>query len=73
MDLGNFKNYNFLNSFKKGNFPSRIFRAWDYHPEVGLVMAGSAFPNSKAVERSRDHGQTFTREAPRDHKIENEK
>ena len=37
-----------------------MMRAWDFHPDVGLIMAGGAFPLTKAVVRSTDYGHTFT-------------
>ena len=40
-------------------FWHRYRRGWDYIEEVGLIMAGSLVPASKAVELSTDGGQTF--------------
>ena len=38
-------------------------RAWDYSPEVGLVIAGSLSPKTDTVEISENGGLTF-RELP---------
>ena len=34
-------------------------RAWDFNPQVGLVLAGSNGPNSDTVEISENGGITF--------------
>ena len=42
---------------------SSIFSAYqfyDFHPDVGLIIAGGLFPASKKVEISTDYGQTKT-------------
>ena len=36
------------------------WRAWDYNPQVGLVMAGSQNPRTRNVEMSQDGGKNFT-------------
>ena len=41
-------------------FLHSIYRAWDYDPDVGLILAGGVRPPSKAVELSQDYGRTFT-------------
>lgn len=33
---------------------------WDFHPDVGLIVAGGRHPPSKKVEMSTDYGQTKT-------------
>ena len=37
-----------------------FWRAWDYDPQVGLVMAGSQSPKSRIVEMSQNGGNNFT-------------
>ena len=37
----------------------RRWRAWDFNPQVGLVLAGSNSPNSDTVEISQNGGLTF--------------
>ena len=37
-----------------------FWRAWDYKPQVGLVMAGSQQPKSRTVEMSHNGGNNFT-------------
>ena len=37
----------------------RSHRGWDYIEDVGLIMAGSAYPDSQTVEITRDEGKTF--------------
>ena len=39
----------------------RYFRAWDYHPESGLIMAGGTGRWSRTVEQSKNDGHTFRR------------
>ena len=37
-----------------------MYRAWDFDPQVGLLMAGSGSPRSRTVERSHNGGKNFT-------------
>ena len=39
---------------------NRYDRAWDYHQQAGLILAGSRGRWSNTVERSKNYGQTFT-------------
>ena len=34
------------------------FQAWDYHPQVGLIVAGGYNPYSTSMNISRDYGKT---------------
>ena len=49
-----------MRNIKRVHFLLRTYRAWDHDPDVGLILAGSVYPLSKAVEMSRDYGRTFT-------------
>ena len=42
------------------NFLSSSYQAWDYSPEVGLVVAGGSSPWSRTVHISTDHGRTYS-------------
>ena len=42
-------------------FSCRYFRAWDYHQEAGLLIAGGAGRWTTVVEQSKNYGQTFRR------------
>ena len=42
-------------------YPSRLYQFWDYHPDVGYIVAGGYTASSgysKAVYISEDYGQT---------------
>ena len=40
-------------------FCYRYRRGWDFHEDVGLIMAGSIRPDARTVELTRDGGKTF--------------
>ena len=37
-----------------------MYRAWDFDPQVGLLMAGSGSPRSRTVEISQNGGKNFS-------------
>ena len=37
---------------------SSSYQFYDFHPDVGLIVAGGSSPNSKKVELSTDYGYT---------------
>ena len=46
---------------KRPVFSRRHWRAVDYHPQAGLIMAGGNSRWSKIVEQSKNYGHTFRR------------
>ena len=40
------------------NFLSSFLQFWDFHPDVGLIVAGGNNPASKEVYISKDYGKT---------------
>ena len=40
------------------NFLSSFLQFWDFHPDVGLIVAGGNSPASKEVYISKDYGKT---------------
>ena len=42
------------------NFLSSSHQAWDFNPDVGLVVAGGGNPSSKSVHISTDFGRSYS-------------
>ena len=42
------------------NFLSSSYQAWDFNPDVGLVVAGGNSPSSKSVHISKDFGRSYS-------------
>ena len=49
----------FYNAPHKVLYFCRYWRAWDYHPQAGLIVAGGASPWTRLVEQSKNYGHSF--------------